>query len=182
MCKMADLSGCTTVLGGKRSLSYPLHRVTFLLLRLQWPETSKLRLERHAEMMQMCWQSSSAPRPATVTGSRYFKTCNTRHTNRGESVQQVRHTATSYGIPYTALCDRHLPAFLRGWAGVCSTCKHKRSCCSNISPQPPSDITDGGTSPTELKTCWKRSAFIWNNINFLLKSTSKTFNPSVRFG
>ena len=50
------------------------------------------------------------PHLATVTGTCKFQ--NTRHTNPGESSQQVRNTASSYDI------SNYFPAFLRGRVGV----------------------------------------------------------------
>ena len=52
--------------------------------------------------------------------------------NIGESAPQVRNTATSYDISYTALCDHHLPSFLRGSVGVFFSLE------TQLSPQPPS--------------------------------------------
>ena len=61
----------------------------------------------------------------------------THNTNRSESAQ-VRNTATSYDISYTALCDHHLPAFLRGWVGVFFQSGNTTRVFAQLSPQPPS--------------------------------------------
>ena len=62
------------------------------------------------------------------------------------------------GHKYRTWLGHHLPAFPRGWVGVFFNLQTQHEfTCSNTLPQPPSDITDGGTSPWETYSVSKRN-------------------------
>ena len=180
MCKKADLSGYTTVFGGKRSLSCPLHRVTFLLLRLQWPETSKCRLEANAEMMQMCWQSSSGPRHR----NRVALFQNMQHTTHKS--RWIRATGQTYGdeLRHSIHCTLRSPLI-----GVSSRLSRRMF---NLQTQEKL-LLKYLTTTTFRHHGWRYFFPKTSNVSetigdyleqhqFTQKSTSKAFNPSVRFG
>ena len=105
----------------------------------------------------------------TVTGTRKFQNCNTRHINPGESAQQVRlyGDVLRYFIHRTH-CDHYSPAFLWGCqSAYISMCKHNRSGCSNTSPQPPSHITNGRTFSWETSSVLKTNDDHLESINSL---------------
>ena len=145
---------------GRGRQQYFERRVWVLVVLFLMTCNIEIRLEREAEIMRLPY----IPNKTYSTRRRPIQV------NPGN-----RNTAISYDMTYTALtlCP-HLPPFLRGRVGV-FICKHKTSCCSNTSPQPPPDITNGGTSPWETSSVFETNGDHLEEHQF----TIKTFNPSA---
>ena len=112
----------------------------------------------------------------SITATRTFQNMHsTRHTNRRESAQQARNTATSYDWHFTAICSG---SPLRGVSSQLSRglyfsiCKATRVVVKYLA-KTPSNVKDGGTPSGLLQACWKPTTTIWKTVNTLRKPQSK---------
>ena len=101
------------------------------------------------------------------------------HTNRRESAQQVRNTATSDDWHFrtaSTLLSTYRRIFADQSPNTFRNLQRKYELLSNTSPQPPSDITDGGTSS------WVKSRVLKTNCNYLenCQFTPKTGNQNIQ--
>ena len=110
------------------------------------------------------------PHQATVTGTREFQNA-TNHkktqVNRRHNRSEIRRRATTlFHTPHSLILYVWTPltgVSTRVSRRIFQSAKHNRSCCSHISPQLPSDITNGGTSP------WERWSVLGTNGDHLEK-------------
>ena len=106
-------------------------------------------------------QVPTFPYLATVTGTR-------KSTEYGNDISYTTLTLCS---PLTGVSSR--PA--ESW--YFSICKHNMNHGSNISPQPPSDITDGGNLPGKLQACQKER---WSSGKISIHSENRQSKHSTR--